>query len=105
MSRRLTIPAALSLLALSACSTPPLKVECPRPEAPVVLMEPPPTLDLFPEKATLSDVASVVAGNYGKFHATAAQLESLQEWAQGVGRPADSQSFNPASKAEIPAAK
>ena len=87
MSRRLTILAASSLMALSACSTPPLKVTCPSPQAPPALLSPPPLLDLFPEHSTLSDVATTVATNYGRYHQTAAQLESLQEWAVQVAQP------------------
>ena len=50
-------------------------------------MEPAPPLELFPPHSTLSDVATVVAGNYGKYHAVTAQMEALQEWAQGVATP------------------
>lgn len=50
-------------------------------------MEPAPSLELFPEKSTLSEIAATVAANYGKYHGVTAQLEALQEWAQGVGKP------------------
>ena len=47
-------------------------------------MEPAPNLELFPPHSTLSDIATVIAGNYGKYHAVTAQMEALQEWATAI---------------------
>ena len=82
MSPPKMIALALSLMALSACSTAPLKVVCPAPTPPAPLMTPPPLLELLPAKPSLSDIATSVTVNYGRYHELALQVEAWQEWAK-----------------------
>lgn len=46
----------------------------------------PQPLDRLPANPELSDVATSVTVNYGRYHELAAQLQSLQEWAAGLGK-------------------
>lgn len=87
MSPPKMIVLAISLMALSACSTAPLKVVCPVPIVPAVLLTPPPLLEPLPPKPSLSGIAAVVSYNYGRYHELATQVEALQEWARSVVPP------------------
>jgi len=81
MSLLKTMLLVMSLQCLSACSTAPLKVVCPAPIPPASLLIPPPLLDLLPAKPSLSDIATSVTVNYGRYHELALQVEAWQEWA------------------------
>lgn len=45
-------------------------------------MTPPPLLELLPAKPSLSDIATSVTVNYGRYHELALQVEAWQEWAR-----------------------
>lgn len=80
MSRMTTMLAALFLLALSGCTTPPPLAPI-SDNAPALLMKPARPLEALPAgEVALSAVATVVVANYTACHANAAQLEQLQAY-------------------------
>lgn len=50
-------------------------------------MSPPSQLDLFPDNAKLSDIATTVTVNYGRYHELSAVVKGWQEWAAEISPP------------------